>query len=36
MKKFTCKVCGYVIKTDKPPERCPVCGAGKKYFEEKK
>lgn len=34
MKKFKCKVCGYVHEGDEPPEKCPVCQALKKKFEE--
>ena len=36
MKIFVCKVCGYIHKAEAPPERCPMCGAGIKFFEEKK
>ena len=32
MKKFVCKVCGYVHEGDSAPERCPICHADK--FEE--
>lgn len=27
MKQWKCSVCGYIHSGDKPPERCPVCGA---------
>jgi len=35
-KKWKCLVCGYICKGPAPPERCPVCGAEKKKFEEMK
>jgi len=35
MKKFVCKVCGYVHEGEEAPEVCPVCGAGKDAFVEK-
>jgi len=34
MKKWRCTVCGYVHAGDNPPEKCPVCGAGKAKFKE--
>jgi rubrerythrin len=34
MKKFVCKVCGYVHEGDMPPEKCPQCNAPKEKFEE--
>jgi len=34
MKKWRCGVCGYVHAGDEPPDKCPVCGAGKDLFEE--
>ncbi|MCH5163873.1 MAG: NADH peroxidase [Clostridiales bacterium] len=34
MKKFVCKVCGYVHEGDEAPEKCPVCNAPKAKFEE--
>lgn len=34
MKKFVCKVCGYVHEGDEAPEVCPVCKAKKEMFEE--
>jgi rubredoxin/uncharacterized membrane protein len=34
MKKWECSVCGYIHEGEEPPEKCPVCGAGKaKFFE---
>ena len=33
-KKFICTVCGYIHEGDEAPEKCPVCGAGKKAFTE--
>ena len=27
MKKFVCKVCGYVHEGDTPPAQCPICKA---------
>jgi uncharacterized membrane protein len=34
MKKWRCKVCGYVHEGPEPPDECPVCGADKSEFEE--
>ena len=34
MKKFICKVCGYVHEGDKAPEVCPKCKAPASAFEE--
>ena len=36
MKKYVCKVCGYVYEEDSLPEdfKCPVCKAGAKAFQE--
>ena len=34
MKKFVCKVCGYVHYGDTPPERCPQCKQPADKFEE--
>ncbi len=34
MKKFVCKVCGYVHEGDSAPDKCPVCGVGADKFEE--
>lgn len=34
MKKFICKVCGYVHTGDSAPEECPVCKASADKFEE--
>lgn len=36
MKKFVCKVCGYIYEGDKPPVECPVCHVGADKFEEVK
>lgn len=33
VKKWICKVCGYIHEGDEPPEECPVCGAPKEEFE---
>ena len=35
-KKWVCKICGYVYEGDEVPEdyKCPICGAGKDFFEE--
>ncbi|MGI6033402.1 MAG: rubredoxin-like domain-containing protein [Coriobacteriales bacterium] len=33
MKKWRCKVCGYVFEGEEPPEVCPLCGAGADQFE---
>jgi len=32
MKKWKCTVCGYVYVGENPPEKCPICGAGKDKF----
>lgn len=34
MKKWICKVCGYIHEGDMPPKVCPVCGVGVDKFEE--
>ncbi len=34
MKKFVCKVCGYVHEGENAPDKCPVCGVGADKFEE--
>ena len=34
MKKFVCKVCGYIHEGDAAPERCPICKAPADKFEE--
>ncbi len=34
MKKYVCKVCGYVHEGDSAPEQCPVCKASADKFEE--
>lgn len=34
MKKFRCKVCGYIHEGEEAPERCPLCGASKEKFVE--
>ncbi len=34
MKKFVCSVCGYVYEGDKPPVKCPQCGAPASKFVE--
>jgi len=34
MKKWRCKVCGYIHEGPNPPEVCPVCGAPASEFEE--
>jgi len=33
MKKWKCKVCGYVHAGNEPPEECPICMAAKSEFE---
>lgn len=34
MKRWECSVCGYIHEGDEPPQKCPICGAGKdKFFE---
>ncbi len=34
MKKFICKICGYVYEGEAAPEKCPQCGAPASKFEE--
>ena len=34
MKAWKCTICNYVHKGETPPEKCPVCGAGKDKFVE--
>lgn len=34
MKKWVCKVCGYVYEGKNPPDECPICGVGPDEFEE--
>lgn len=35
MKKiYKCRVCGYVLEREEPPEICPACGVKGKIFEE--
>lgn len=34
MKKWVCKVCGYVHEGDTPPDKCQVCGAPASQFVE--
>ena len=36
MKKFVCKVCGYIYEGDAVPAECPVCHAKSNMFEEVK
>ncbi len=36
MKKFRCKVCGYIHEGDAAPEKCPQCGVPASKFEEVK
>jgi flavin reductase (DIM6/NTAB) family NADH-FMN oxidoreductase RutF len=33
MKKWRCKICGYIYVGEAPPDVCPVCGAGAEFFE---
>ncbi len=33
MKKWRCKVCGYIHEGPTPPDICPVCGVGPEEFE---
>lgn len=32
MEKFKCIVCEYVYSGEKPPKKCPVCGADETNF----
>lgn len=34
MKKFVCKVCGYVYEGENPPEACPQCKAKNAFSEQ--
>lgn len=34
MKKWLCKICGYIHEGDAPPDVCPICGVGPEDFEE--
>ncbi len=34
MKAWKCTVCNYIHKGDSPPDKCPVCGAGRDKFVE--
>ncbi len=34
IKRWKCKVCGYIHEGNSPPDICPVCGAPKEDFEE--
>ncbi|MFA5537125.1 MAG: flavin reductase [Bacillota bacterium] len=34
MKKWLCKVCGYIHEGEAPPDVCPICGVGPEEFEE--
>ena len=34
MKKWVCKVCGYIYEGEQPPAECPVCHAPASMFEE--
>lgn len=36
IKKFKCKVCGYIHEGDAAPAKCPVCGVPSSEFEEVK
>ena len=36
MKKFICRVCGYIYEGEEAPEKCPQCGAPKDKFDEMK
>jgi rubrerythrin len=31
--RWRCLICGYIHDGEKPPARCPVCGAPAKMFE---
>ncbi len=33
MKKWRCKVCGYIYEGEEPPEVCPLCAVGADAFE---
>ena len=36
MKKYVCKVCGYVHEGESAPEACPICKVPAEKFEELK
>ncbi len=31
--EWYCRCCGFTVKTEKAPKRCPVCGADRAFFE---
>lgn len=31
---WRCKVCGYLCARERPPGKCPICGADRDRFEE--
>ena len=33
MKKWRCRICGYIHEGENPPYRCPLCGAPREMFE---
>lgn len=33
-RRWRCTVCGYIHEGEEPPEKCPLCGAAAKFFEE--
>jgi rubrerythrin len=33
-KMWVCEVCGHTVEGDEPPEKCPICNAGKKAYTE--
>ncbi|MDK2820846.1 MAG: hypothetical protein PWP31_811 [Clostridia bacterium] len=33
VKRWMCKVCGYIYEGEEPPEVCPLCGAPREQFE---
>ena len=36
VKKWRCRICGYVVTGERPPNICPVCGALENDFVEVK
>lgn len=30
---WKCRECGYIHEGEEPPEKCPLCGHGKEYYE---
>jgi rubrerythrin len=33
-KMWVCEICGHTVEGDEPPDKCPICNAGKKAYTE--